>query len=350
MWRGRASGSLRVLVTGVGGNVGQGVLKALAASGLASWVVGVDANPLSAGLFLVDKGYVVPRATEEEFLDSFCSIIIREQVSMVFVCADAEALSIARLREKIETTTNAFVLLSPVDTVERCADKWLTARWFASAHLPHPATVRADDSEGRRRLVSHCGFPLIVKPRFGYASRGVVLSQNSPQLELEAQNLGEGGVVQEYLDQADQEYTAATFSSTPGVVDACIVMRRELLQGTSYRVEPVFDQTLEREVSRWGEAMHGLGPLNFQFRLTDRGPVCFEVNPRFSGTVGIRFHFGYNDVEMALRHFLLGERLERPTLRDGMVLRYWEELYLPRQRSEVATLASRITTSENDHD
>jgi len=71
------------------------------------------------------------------------------------------------------------------------------------------------------------------------------------------------------------------------------------------------------------------GPCNVQIRLTGRGAICFEINVRFSGTTPVRARLGFNEVEAALRHFVLGEPAEDlPVIRSGMVMRYWNEMYL----------------------
>src|SRR5262249_15473096 len=174
-WQGRPEGRARVLVTGVGGNIGQGILKALTAARLASWTVGTDARAASAGLYAVDRGYVVPRADAPSFADSLCAIIEKEEVDVVLVGADAETIHLARLRDAITARSGVFVLVAAPDVVERSHDKWLTAQWFTEQKLPHPATVRADDKAGVSELMRRFG-QLVVKPRFGFGSRGVVVA------------------------------------------------------------------------------------------------------------------------------------------------------------------------------
>src|SRR5437879_8265659 len=66
-WQGCPEGRARVLVTGVGGNIGQGILKALTAARLASWTVGTDCERASVGLSDVDCGCVVSRALAPAF-------------------------------------------------------------------------------------------------------------------------------------------------------------------------------------------------------------------------------------------------------------------------------------------
>lgn len=336
-WQGNPGGVARILVTGAGGNVAQGILKALAACGLAQWVVGTDANPLSVGLYLVDKGYVIPKADQPQFAPQMVDILNQEAIDLVMVGADAETIHLARNCGEIESRTKAKILVSPFEVVSRCHDKWQTALWFGQQGLNHPRTVLADDPVGVAALVAEEGFPLVVKPRQGFASSGLVLAHSREELHGAVARWGSQGIVQAYLDNDAAEFTASTFSSRPGQVDTIIVLRRELLQGTSYRMEPVFDPALSQAVRLWAEKMGVLGPANFQFRLTPEGPNCFEINARFSGTTGVRFLLGYNDVELAIRGFLLGEKIVQPEIKGGVVLRYWSELYLP--EGNMATLS-----------
>lgn len=324
---GMSGGKVRVLVTGVGGNVAQGILKALASSGLASWVVGVDANPLSVGLFWTDMGYVVPRADHPDFIESLTDILNRERIDLVLVGADAETLHVARARSVLEKRSNALVLTSSPEVVATCQDKWETAQWFKRKSLPHPETFLGET--GNEAAVLRIGFPLIAKPRKGYGSKGIVRIQNLAELHYLLPKVGTEYIFQPIVGTEEQEYTAATFSPVPGKVSSCLIMHRVLMHGTSCYIEPVASPEIEEEVSRWACELGGLGPLNFQFRMTATGPVCIEVNPRFSGTVGVRHFFGYNDVEFAVRSFLLKEKIVQPSIRQGTVLRYWQEEYIP---------------------
>ena len=57
--------------------------------------------------------------------------------------------------------------------------------------------------------------------------------------------------------------------------------------------------------------------------------TCFEINVRFSGTTSLRARFGFNDVEAALRHYVLGEdTVSLPRVTEGIALRYWNEVYI----------------------
>ena len=47
------------------------------------------------------------------------------------------------------------------------------------------------------------------------------------------------------------------------------------------------------------------GSFNIQLRLSKRGPIPFEFNPRFSGTTSIKSYFGFNEPEMFIKNYYL---------------------------------------------
>jgi len=52
-------------------------------------------------------------------------------------------------------------------------------------------------------------------------------------------------------------------------------------------------------------------------------------DPRFSGTSGIRYLYGFNDCEMIFDLLHLKNEVEQPELRKAVVLRYWNEIFIP---------------------
>ena len=107
-------------------------------------------------------------------------------------------------------------------------------------------------------------------------------------------------------------------------------------QALEWLKDPVEGQILRQmtpedhlEVRRIADKLKPRGPCNVQLRMSSKGPVCFEINVRFSGTTPMRTYYGFNEVEAALRHFVLNEPLaDFPIIREGVVVRYWNELYL----------------------
>ena len=82
-----------------------------------------------------------------------------------------------------------------------------------------------------------------------------------------------------------------------------------------------------------------VGPCNFQCKLTDHGPVFFEINPRFTGITAVRAAMGFNEVDAVLRRALLHEPIEsvrnRLQVPGNLVCsRYITEMVIPRAELE----------------
>ncbi len=318
---------MNILVIGVGGNVGQGILKAVALSALSCRVVGACISADSMGLYTVDKAYLCPLASDARFLDWLIDVCHRERVDAVLSGVEPVLSAIAPASERIRTETNAVCIVSRPESLAVCGDKLATCVWLKEHGFAFPRYAAAPDVCAVDALVRECGFPLIAKPRRGKGSRGVAKIPSRQALnEFTARD---DYVLEEYLGHPDHEYTAACFSDRTYKVRGAIVMRRQLLDGTTVRAEAGDFPEIREEAIRIAEALQPMGPCNLQMRLRQGRAVCFEINNRFSGTTPIRARFGFNDVESALRHFVLGEAInDLPRIARGVCLRYWNELYV----------------------
>jgi carbamoyl-phosphate synthase large subunit len=316
-----------VLVLGVGGNVSQGILKALTLSRLPCRIVGACISPLALGLYTVHRAYVSPRADDPAFLDWLITVCRTEHVQAVFSGTEAVLGILANAAEDIRQRTAAVCIVSDPFRLQIGDDKLETCRWLEAQGFNSPRYASSEDEAALAKLAADCGYPLIAKPRRGKSADGVVEIRNPSQLGyISAQP---GYIVQEYLGDLNSEYTAGCFCDRDGGVRGTIVMRREVLQGTTHRAEVGEFPEVRAEATRIAAALQPLGPSNIQLRMSHGQPICFEINVRFSGTTPLRARLGFNEVEEALRHFVLGEPArDLPLVTEGIVLRYWNEMYV----------------------
>jgi carbamoyl-phosphate synthase large subunit len=320
--------SHRVLITGIGGNVGQGVLKSLRAACTPFHIVGIDMEMLSAGFSLVDSYYQTPEASHPDFADELKRIARKEALEAIYVCSPGELSAFADLKQVLEDELGVSVFVNPPSVVRTGSDKLLTANFLRDAGFAYPETVLSSDCEALSGLIEQHGFPLLVKPQDGSSSRNVFIVNSRAEITAAAA-LVPNLIVQQYLPDPRSEFTAATLSGNDGKVRALIILRRDLLQGTTYRTELVQDANLAEQVVRIVEALGAVGPCNLQFRKIEETAYVFEINPRFSGTSGIRHLYGFNDCEMIFDLLRLGVDVQQPELRPAVVLRYWNEVCIP---------------------
>lgn len=320
---------LKVLVTGVGSNIGQGIIKSLRMSKIQCHVVGTDMITLSAGLFRCNKGYVVPPASDGRFISEIVRICKNEEIQIILVGSDAEVPVLSCNKSTIENSCQAKVIVSDPKVVDIASDKWNTCNFLKRGKLNYPRSALGDSKEDIEQLIKERGFPLIVKPRKGTASKGTFKVQDSDELAY-GLKFAKDPIVQENLGSEDEEYTSGIFFSRDSEIKGVITMKRELLQGTTYRAIVGRYPEVEQEVRRVANSLGKLGvigPINIQTRLTPKGAVTFEINPRFSGTTVFRAKLGFNEPEAIIKNFLLNEEICELTYSKGVVMRYWEEVY-----------------------
>ena len=340
---------LTVLVLAVGGNVSQGILKTLAGSKQGYQVLGADISPLQTGLFTVERAFISPWANSAEFMPWLVELCRRESVDAILSGCEPVLMELARHRRVIEQESGAFCLVSDLQTMETGDDKLMTSEWLAANGLPHPSYARADVPEDVERLVRATGYPLVAKPRRGGGSRGLIVVENEDDLAYACRK--PGYLLQAHVGTEDEEYTVGCFVDREGTLAPSCCMRRELLAGTTYRAILGEFGEVRAVAERIVAALQPLGPCNVQLRMSAEGPVCFEINPRFSGSAPIRAHFGYNEAVATLEHFVKGGPVQLPLVTEGVGLRYWNELYP--DPGAVAALEARgelLHPSGHDHD
>lgn len=312
---------MRVLVTGAGALLGQGIIQSLLKSRLPSLqIIAADPSPLSAGLYWTPERYLLPKAADPDFISALKRLIEKAKPDLIIPGTDVELMALALSRENLESECGVKVLVSNPTVVEIADDKYKTFEFFRDSGFTPPASCLPG---GEEALLGAVGFPLIVKPRTGARSIGVSKVHNMSELK-DAVRQTRNPVIQQCVGSDDVEYTAGVIYFD-GDCRASIVMRRDLRDGNTYRAYVDNDPELNAQVQDFARCLKPHGPANFQFRVDDGKVKVFEINGRFSGTTPLRMHAGFNEVEMCARYLLLGERVLQPEVKSMTVLRHWSE-------------------------
>jgi len=320
---------IRVLVTGVGSLLGQGIVKSIKNSSLNYSIVGTDYFESAVGLYWVDKAYILPDIlrsdiSDEEWLDCICKIMHENDIDIVLPGLDFEIPLFAKYKSYIENKTNVKVVVSSENVVNIGNDKWKTVEYLKQNHFKYPKSSLPENIE---ELIKNYNFPLIVKPRFGHTSKNVFLVKNNSELQSALKKC-EMPIVQEYLDKADMEFTCGVVYLHEKVVSV-ISLRRTLKNGNTQLAFSENSDEINKFITQVTRKLKPNGPINFQLRVTDAGPVIFEINPRFSGTTPIRQIFGVNEVEATIKSTLDIEFDFKYQIKHGVVIRYFEDQFIP---------------------
>jgi carbamoyl-phosphate synthase large subunit len=315
---------IRVGVTGVGSLLGQGIVRSLKMSNLNHTSIGLCLDKYSTGLYWTDEYSYIKPAKDPYYIENIISTINEKNVDILLIGTDVELPYISKNKTLIESRTNAKILISDEKLVSIANDKYLTSIFFKDNGLPFPKSFISGSEETLDEYLEKTNFPLIVKPRDGARSKGVSVVKNISELNY-ALSTTTNPVVQEYLGDADAEYTASAIYFD-GKCRASIIMRRHLRDGNTYRAFVEKNNELSDWITKWCDATKPFGPINFQFRCDVRGiPKVFEINSRFSGTTPLRALCGFNEVELCINFIANKIEVSQPAIKDITILRHWEE-------------------------
>lgn len=327
---------ITAVVTGIGAPVGVGVIKSLRAADLPIRIVGVDSEPLAQGLFRVDQPYLIPSARHnpDSYFEALVEVSKTEGADILFPSWEGELPMLSQRKTEFEERTGAVLPLNP-DATLKALDKWLTTKVLEAFKVPVSNTVLPSDLDQLDDFQRNYPYPYIMKPRRSSGGKGLVLIHTKQELDFFSRYIPDP-ILQELLLPDNQEYTVGVFIQADGTSGGSLALRRSLVGGLSYRMESLPNHEACTIATEAAQAMGLIGAVNVQMRLTETGFKVFEINPRFSSTTCVRANFGFNEPELTIRHFVLGEKIVPPEVRPGICLRFWEEMYFPPEIKQAA--------------
>lgn len=333
----------KILVTGAGAVLGQGILRSLVCMKFNDIEIhSADPDIRSTGHFLACRAHKIPLANEENYEKIVVELISREGINIVLIGTDTELPFFASKKSEIEKLTGAKIVVSNSQVIDIANDKWKTAVFLKQHGFAYPESVMASDRDAVAIFRKSNTFPYLAKPVDGARSKGIVIINTDKEFDevlADPKNL----VIQEFLPDNDGEYTSGCLVAE-GKCKAVVTLKRDLRDGNTYRAYyrnefAVYDAFIADVAEKLGVE----GPCNFQFRIRNGQPVIFEINSRFSGTTPLRFMFGFNEVEAILLYLINNKAIEWPVLREGMVMRAWSDMFIPQE--EVKRFGCNLSVS-----
>ena len=316
-----------ILVTGAGALLGQGILRLLQISDFSKKIFTADPDARSTGHWLGDYAVTIPKVSEPNYILEIEKIVIKHKIDAILVGTDVELPIMAKFKADFQKKHNCKIIVSNQEVIAIANDKYLTADFLEKNNFPFPFSVMANKMENLIEIEQRFGFPLFAKPVDGARSMGIKKIENNEEL-FEIYDPNSNLVVQQYIPEKDGEFTSGCVV-LDGKCKAIVTLKRDLRDGNTYRAY-IDDETSKYDqfVIPIAEKLSADGPVNFQFRILDNKPVIFEINGRFSGTTPLRHFFGFNEVEAILKHHFFGTEIEKPVLRNGLVMRVWSDIFV----------------------
>ncbi len=281
---------LNILVTGCGGDIGQSICKILKNYSLVQKIIGCDIHPNHPGKFLVDEFHLIPACSSDGYFQKLQNLIEEKSIDMIVPTSEPEP----RLFLKKRIYNHIFdrpLIMANHEALEVGFDKLKAALFLKESNLPFPETTLIGE-------VCDISYPVVLKSRDGSGSKQVIILNNIEDFQY-YKNKHPEFILQEYLGNDQFEYTCGLFRSKTGICRN-VIFNRTLTGGFSTFGVVEQNEDISKLLNTIGSNLKLKGAINIQLKLTQKGPIVFEINPRFSSTVLFRDLMGFKDLVWAI--------------------------------------------------
>tara|TARA_R110000824_G_scaffold97953_5_gene233797 strand:- start:1080 stop:2045 length:966 start_codon:yes stop_codon:yes gene_type:complete len=306
---------IKILVSGVGGDVAQGVIKCLQQSKLKTKIYKIASSVEESWLHVDENCYLSPRVDSKEYLDYLYDFILQHKIDVFIPCVDSEIYKISLFANKIHNITKCKVIVGDIDKIKICEDKFKTYEFLKDNDFCYPETFLSKEDK-------KINFPSILKTRSGSGSKNIYEICNKDQLKSHI--FEDNMILQEKLE--GDEYTAGVYLGKDKQIKGVCIFKRKLKNGSTNFAERIIDKNIELYICKIAKKLD-LTYVNIQFKLKNNLPCPFEFNGRFSGTTGFISKV-FNAPDLWLRENFLNQKIEKQSNLDKFyVMRYAEEIY-----------------------
>ena len=283
----------KILITGIGGEIGQGISLLIKKYFPSFEISGTDYHKRHSGKLFVKKFYLLPKVTEKKYLKKISNILKKKRIDIVIPTSENEIQYFNRIRNKIDC--QKFILPSP-ELINVGSQKMKTSNFLKYNNIMRPWTYEIKDFNKIKK------FPCIVKPNIGRGSKNNYICKNIFEAKFYSKTK-KNFIFQELLKPSSKEITCAIYRFKDRRIKV-IQLLRQLKGGYTSWAKVLKNKKIDKMCKTIAEKINFFGPANFQMIYTKTGPKIFEINARFSSTVYLRDALGFTDLMWSVKEKL----------------------------------------------
>ncbi len=310
--------------------VGAGIFQATAirkAREMGMIVVTIDKNPRSMGFQFSDYYEVVSTHDKEAIL----TIAEKYKVNGIMTLStEVAVVPVAYAAEKLKLPGIT------VEVAQKATNKYLMRKVFKEHNVPCPEFYLAKEDEDLKNIENELGYPLMVKPLRGYASKSVFKVNNKKELEsafhiIRDETVNGSVLIEEFMDGL--EVGGESFMMD-GLMKMIYITNKKGTEPPLYiplghslpsrlpgKIQDEIREVIKKGIKALGVAS---GPVNFDVMVTKNGPVVIEMGARLGGNclpTLVHIHSGIDTVRESIILSLGGNPLFKEKLRKPVGVR-----------------------------
>ena len=263
-------------------------------------VIATDCSNLAPAIYEADGYYIVPRITDENYINIILDICKKENIDTLISLIDPE-LSLISKNIELFREIGVNPIISDYDKVEMCFDKYEMYKFLINNNFKTPKSYIDKEKFLEDLEKGEITFPVFVKPVRGSASININKINNKEELDViwkQADNL----IIQEFMN--GQEYGADVYIDILSNEPVAIFTKKKIKMraGETDKSVSVKDEALFNLIKDFVKKAGFKGIIDIDIFEIDGEYFISEVNPRFGGGYPHAYECGVNVPKMIINN------------------------------------------------
>lgn len=257
-------------------------------------VVAADCSELAPALMAADKGVIVPRMTDEHYLDTILDICVKEDIDAVLPLQEDELLLVSK-NKSFFTQKNVVPIISDYDAISLCKDKYLLYQKLCEEQIKTVPTFKISDYLQQNDEEKE----VFVKPGSGAGSVNTFSTKSvefikALQKEYDKDEL----IVQPRISGREFGVDIYVDINSRKPVTCFIKEKLRMRAGETEKSVSVINDDITRLALTAVEKLRLYGPIDMDILEQDGVYYILEINPRFGGGYPHAYMCGVNFPEL----------------------------------------------------
>jgi carbamoyl-phosphate synthase large subunit len=255
-------------------------------------IIATDCDRLAPALYSADKGYLVPRITDKDYIDIIFDICKREEIRGILTLIDPEIELIARHESQFKKM--GVKIISPdYNVAHTCFDKFMMYQFMSqNGFLCAKTYISIEDFE-RAFKKNEIRFPVFIKPRKGSASKDINKINDMDELRFIFSRVDDL-LIQEYMDGSQYDVDTYVDLLNHEIISIFIKDKISMRSGEADKAVSLVDDKLMDLIQEFIKRLGLIGPADIDVFKVKECYYISEVNPRFGGNYLLAYECGEN--------------------------------------------------------
>jgi len=243
-------------------------------------VIAVDTDNTEPALYIADKGYIVPRFDNYQYIDIIVDICEKESIKAIIAFNEKEISTLSVNKERFKEK-GVILLLPSFDTIQQCIDKYSMYNILNDNMINTIHTYLTKDEITIALEKKKLAYPLFAKSRYstGYIGSKIILSHSELDHIL---RLSDDLIFQEYMQncvEVDADLYVDPLSKKVVAIFTKLIV--ESKNGGVSKAISFHDDRLFHTIQNINELFDFSGPINMDFFCLKGIYYLAEINLRF---------------------------------------------------------------------